>query len=292
MYAQASVTGEVQDLEGLVQQLQEEAQSQALLARIQGSAALTPEQTAIVLGFFAPGSGLSGHDEDTALKATLQRLAAASCNMRTIALVAHELRGARQGSSAQTEAGRTTKIDQNMSSGIDQHGAAMHALSAAKDAAAAQVTSAVRALTADDNPAQEELRTSASDAQGSNAALLFPRDASCALTAVAHGGNAVAEPLQAVLACLEDSDDAGLPNMPWHSEHLTATLKSLRDMAWLEMEKAVLAAAAGMHGELVTLPSGLLAILNAMASVAPVRGSRASGRSATALLESLSVPDT
>ena len=283
-HAQASVAGEVQNLEGLVQQLQQEEQSQALLMRIKGSATLTAEQTAIILDFVAPGSGLSRCDEDTTPVATLQRLAASSCNIRTIALVAHELRGARQGSSAQTEAGRTTMIDQNTSSGIDQHGAAMHALSAAKDAAAAQVTSAVQALTADDNPAQEELRTSASDAQGSNAALLSPKGASCALTAVAHGGNAVAEPLQAVLAYLEDSNEAEPPKMPWHSEHFAATLKSVRDMAWLEMEGAVLAAAAGMHGELVTLPSSLLAVLEAMASIAPVHGSRASKRSAAVLL--------
>ena len=286
------MAGEVQDLEGLVQQLQEEAQSQALLARIQGSAALTPEQTAIVLDFFAPSSGLSRCDKDTTLEATLQRLAAASCNMRIIALVAHELRGARQGSSARTDAGRAAEIDHNSSSGIGQHGAAKHALKAAESAVLTEATSAVRALEANDSPAHKVPHASAADAQGSDAALFPPREDSCALAAVAHGGNALAEPLQAVLACLEDSSEAGPPNMTWHAEHFTAVLKSVRDMAWLEMEKAVLAAAAGMHGELVTLPNGLLAILEAMTSVAPVCSSRASKRSVTALLESLSVPDT
>ena len=263
-----------------MQQLKQEAQSQALHTRIQGSAALTPEQAAIVLDCSAPGSGLSRHDEDTALEATLQRLAAASCSMRTIALVAHGLSGVCKGSSAHTEAGRAKEIDHNNGSGIGQHGAATHALSAAKAAVSAQITSAVRALAAADSPAQEMPHTSAADAQGSNAALVSPREDSCALAAVAHGGNALAQPVQAVLACLEDSDEAGLPHMPWHAEHFTATLKSVRDMAWLEMEKAVLAAAAGMRGKVVTLPSGLLAILEALASTAPVGGSRASKRSA------------
>ena len=275
-----------------MQQLQEEAQSQALLTRIQGSAALTPEQAAIVLDCFAPGSGLSRHDEDTTLEATLQRLAAASCSMRTIALVAHELRGARQGSPAQTEAGRAEETDHNSSSGIGQHGAATHALSAAKAAVSAEATSAVRALSADDSPAQDVPLASAADAQGSDAALVSPREDSCALAPVAHGGKVLAEPLQAVLACLEEGGNLELPSMPWHLEHFTAALKSSRDLAWLEMEEAVLAAAAGMHGKLVTLPNSLLAILEAMASVAPVRGSRASKRSATALLQSQSCFDT
>ena len=264
-----------------------------MLTRVQGSAALTPEQAAIVLGFFVPCSGLSRRDEDNALTAMLQRLVVASCSMRTIAFVAHELRGARQGSSAHTEAGRAAKTDYNNSSGIGQHGAAKHALSAAKAAVSAEITSVVRALSADDSSAQEVPHASAASAQGSDVALPSLRKDFCALTAGQHSGKALAQPLQAALACLEDSNEAELPSMPWHTEHFPATLKSVRDMAWLEMEKAVLAAAAGMHGKLVTLPSGLLATLEAMASVAPVRGSRASIRSLLLrLADSMSgVPD-
>ena len=222
--------------------LQQEADSQSLLARIQQSANLTTEQAAIVLEALRPGA--TPGQAAPSLPATLQRLVAASCKLQAVALVAFEL-----GSRAQQHCGAVSSeaaASHDTSLPDKAHGAAAtQALQAATEAVTG-VTVAGVALANDS--------TTATKASGSS-----------------HAGDplCVARPVHAVVSCLESSTDGGQTDVPWTREDFRTALASARDQTWAHLAEATMAVAASRSSDTSFNPA-TLALLDAMASIAPV----------------------
>lgn len=251
---QADLEEAFQDLKWLRQQLQQEENSHGLIARIQESAALTSQQSSIVLEALAANAQHSRAAEigrtAPSLTATLQRLAAESCHLQTLALVAYELRD--KLGPAPVEAGGASHKHEATGRGSDA--APAHALTAALSAVAQMTSDALKAF---------------------QAAGSLAHEGSLASTAGTQTGNVISRNLQPVLSCLESSSKQEVLNAPWSQEKYSAALRTARDQVWGQLQDAVMSGA-GTEGSGGSIQPDTLPLLEAAASIAPVRPSESS----------------
>ena len=246
---------DVEDLKRLQHLLQQEADTQSLLARVQQSASLTTEQAGIVVDALAPKAnhGQPGQAARS-LAATLQRLVAASCKLQTVAFVAFELSRKTQqhggGGSAEVVSHDTVPPD------MASDAAGTNALQASSKAVAEVAERALAALNT-----SKAIGTQASSASE-------PRT----LNSDGRFG-----PVQALLSCLECSTDGKQPSVPWTQEAFDDALRTARDQMWSQLADAVMAVAATGSASRTVDPA-TLELLDAFASVAPVRSSSAPTR--------------
>lgn len=239
--------GQDEDLERLQHLLQQEVDSQSLLARIQQGADLTTEQAAIVLEALRPGA--QPEQAALSLPATLQRLVAASCKFEAVALVAFEVDGKAQQHAAAASGEAAASHDIGLP-GKARDAAATRALQAAREAVAG-VSVAALAHVKDSNIATK--------ASGSSHA----RDPEC---------TARIRPVHAVVSCLESSADGEQTDAPWSREDFRSALATTRDQAWTQFAEAGMAVAASGSSHTSSDPA-TLALVDAMASIAPMQSS-------------------
>ena len=240
--------GDLEDLRRLQQQLQHEANSESILARLQQSASLTTEQAGIVLEALAAGAkhGQPGQPA-LSLSATLQRLVAASCKLQTVALVALELsRQAQQHSgpaSAEAASCDMALPDRAPNAPVTK------TLQAASKAVTDVAVKALRAL--------KKSRSTGTVSDGAPEARKLTSNASIG-------------PVLAVLACLEDSADGNQPDVRWTPNDFQSALCTARDEVWSQLANAVMAAT---RSSSTSIDVFTLALLDAIASVAPLHSS-------------------
>ena len=189
------------------------------------------------------------------LPATLQRLVAASCRFQTVALIALELSSRAQ----QPHVAVSTKAASDGAGPPDSapDAAVAEALQAASKAVAGVLVDALEAFNRN--------RESATGPPG-------------ALQAREQASGASIGPVQAVLSCLESCADGRQPALPWSQADCQSLLSTSRDEVWTGMAEAALAAAAAQSSSSSSIDPATLALIDAMASVAPVHSSPTSTR--------------
>ena len=261
---QADAERDNEELSCLQQQLQQEAESQGLIARIQEHAALTAEQEHTVLKALTLNADASQAQQPSesapSLPATLQRLVVQSCRLQTIALVAHELQGKLQ--LRESAAVLTCGDDLNPDASALEHGAAAEQGLGAACSAVAQVTS-------------DALNAAAGRARGASHHSQASLQASEAITASLHSA----------LSSLEGSSEDGPVISPWSPLDFSVGLNSARDQVWALLQGALMPVATAQSSSSGSSPSPSdLALLSAAASIVPLCESARSERSACTAL--------
>ena len=261
---QADADEDNEELSCLQQQLQQEAQSQGLIARIQEHAALTVQQERTVLEVLTLNADSSQAQQPSnsapSLPATLQRLVEQSCQLQTVALVAHELQGKLQ--LRKSAAVMTCGNDLDPVASALEHGAAAEQGLRAACSAVVQVTS-------------DALNAAAGRARGGSDHSQDGLQASKAITASLHSA----------LSSLEGISEVGPVNSPWSQQDYSVGLKSARDKVWALLQGALTTAQASSSSSSSSSPSpSVLALLSAAASIVPLCESDCSARSACTAL--------
>ena len=256
-----------EELSCLQQQLQQEAESQGLIARIQEHAALTAEQEHTVLKALTLNADASQAQQPSesapSLPATLQRLVVQSCRLQTVARVAHELQGKLQLRESAAVMTCGDDLNGNPDASALEHGAAAeHGLRAACSAVA-QVTS-------------DALNAAAGRAGG----------ASHQSQASLQASEAIISSLHSALSSLEGSSEVEPVHSPWSPQDFSVGLNSTRDQVWALLQGALMpVATAQSSSSSSSSPSPSdLALLSAAASIVPLCESARSERSACTAL--------
>ena len=200
----------------------------------------------------AQKSGQPG-ERALSLPATLQRLVAASCSFQTVALIALELSSKAQQHRSEISPKAASDDASPPDSAADA--ATAKALQAASEAVAGVLVGALEAF---------------SESRESAAGVHQARE---------QASDASVWAVQAVLSCLEGSADGRQPALPWSQDDFRSTLSTSRDEVWTKMADAMLAAAAAQSSSSSIDPVAY-ALLDAMASIAPIHSIPASTRSA------------